>query len=50
MHDEISTQERDTLGRLLVWGETPTTDTAVERVERERERELARPRDDGAGA
>ena len=45
----LSPQERDTLGRLLEWGESPTTDTAVERAERDREHLLAEaPDDDGA--
>ena len=45
-----SLQERATLDRVLVWGEIPATDTAVERAERARERDLAKHHDDEAGA
>ena len=46
-----SQQERYTLERVITWGELPTTDTDVERLERDHERALAAaPEDDGAGA
>lgn len=44
-----SQQERYTLERVITWGELPTTDTDVERLERDHERALAAaPEDDGA--
>ena len=46
-----SLQERATLDRVLVWGEIPATDTAVERAERAREHDIAKhTNDDEAGA